>query len=354
MLLVVQVHQVLGLMHPFPMQMQPPVHPPVFQPMFQAGSRCTPKHIHPSMLPVNHAPHVVFIFGKMVLAPILFLMTALKLFQATTWTQPKRTWKMHLHERSGDVSHTSSHIDTASLARVVRDKDPIRMLLFFLPTHLPVEKVEVVTKASRVLATERRTPKTRMAIQATSLPGVHFFGTEVENLRSVSQAGSVVSSGSRKRTTVEDPEPATPNAPTKTVPRWSSGFFPHAGVSSTSLPERLIPGAPEPSSPPPAEPAPTEHTVLLGVRTDQPDQPSTSATVGAEPPTHLTGKAESRMSRDQQERVREQSIQGLQNVLLGIGSQSDQHVSAASNAAASANPTRHVLNLDASITRQTM
>ena len=193
-------------------------------------------------------------------------------------------------------------------------------------------------------------------VQATSLPGVHFFGTELENLRSVSQAGSVVSSGSRKRTTVEDPEPVTPNAPTKTAPRWSPGFFPHAGVSSTSLPEieRLIPSAPEPSSPPPAEPAPTEHTVLLGVRTDQPDQPSTSANVPTEPPTHVTGKAESRMSRDQQERVREQSIQGLQNVLLGIGSQADQHASAASNAAASANPTRHVLNLDASITRQTM
>lgn len=49
-------------------------------------------------------------------------------------------------------------------------------------------------------------------VQATSLPGVHFLGTELENLRSVSQAGSVVSSSSRQRTTVEDPEPVTPNA----------------------------------------------------------------------------------------------------------------------------------------------
>ena len=48
---------------------------------------------------------------------------------------------------------------------------------------------------------------------STSLPGVHFFGTEMENLRSVSQAGSVVSS-SRKRSSAEEFD-LTPNAPTK-------------------------------------------------------------------------------------------------------------------------------------------
>eukprot|EP00435_Cladocopium_sp_Y103_P066882 s366_g29.t1 len=132
----------------------------------------------------------------------------------------------------------------------------------------------------------------------TSLPGVHFLGAEMENLRSVSQAGSLVSSSqSRKRSSADEPEPVTPNAPTKAAPRWSPSFFPTASTQHDPVVEPLIANAPQPVAPPPTEPAPA--TILLGVRRDaetpldasEPDEakPSTampsSAHASAEPAT---------------------------------------------------------------------
>ena len=70
---------------------------------------------------------------------------------------------------------------------------------------------------------------------SASLPGVHFFGAELEQLRSISEAGSVVSAGSRKRAS-EPAEASTPNKPSRAVPKHSPSFFPAASVHA-SVPE---------------------------------------------------------------------------------------------------------------------
>ncbi|CAK9100705.1 unnamed protein product, partial [Durusdinium trenchii] len=170
--------------------------------------------------------------------------------------------------------------------------------------------------------------------QATALPGVHFFGTELENLRSVSEnAASVVSatSSSRKRTPAERPEPSTPSgAPSKTVPRWSPSFFPDASAvcSAASSPcqaevEPLLPDAPEPSSPPPQEPAPSRTFVLGAGSSTMPDPHVPEASPSVDPTSHQC--QEDACVSQEKERVRDQSIRGLHNVLLGLGRQAEDH-----------------------------
>ena len=183
--------------------------------------------------------------------------------------------------------------------------------------------------------------------QATSLPGVHFFGAELENLRSVSQAASVVSSThSRKRASADEPEPVTPNAPSRAAPKWSPSFFPTTDVRDNV--ETLITNAPQPSSPPPRDPAP--NSIHLGVRScsSSPIGDSASAAANASgsasdpiPATssgfgvhsaadasdgksvHSQAEASDvrsvRMSREEQQKLREQSVNGLQGVLFGLG-----------------------------------
>jgi len=113
-----------------------------------------------------------------------------------------------------------------------------------------------------------------------SLPGVHFFCTGMEQLRSISDAGSVVSASSRKRSS-EHAEATAPDNPSKAVPKFSPGFFQvhpalhlaiHQGLHPAKHPmlhpsvkhpvvfpspevERLIEGASDPQSPPPTRPS---------------------------------------------------------------------------------------------------
>ena len=187
--------------------------------------------------------------------------------------------------------------------------------------------------------------------QATSLPGVHFFGAELENLMSVSQAASVVSSThSRKRASADEPEPVTPNAPSRAAPKWSPSFFPTTDVRDNV--ETLITNAPQPSSPPPRDPAP--NSIHLGVRScsSSPIGDSASAAANASgsasdpiPATssgfgvhsaadasdgksvHSQAEASDvrsvRMSREEQQKLREQSVNGLQGVLFGLGTQNE-------------------------------
>eukprot|EP00435_Cladocopium_sp_Y103_P048882 s594_g14.t1 len=223
--------------------------------------------------------------------------------------------------------------------------------------------------------------------QSTSLPGVHFFGTEMENLRSVSQAGSVVSSQGRKRSSVEDPEPITPNAPSRAAPRFSPSFFPSATTTHDPSVEPLIANAPQPVVPPPTEPAPA--TILLGVRRDAEtalDEPedavvssspsasakcaSASQTAGvasvpnASVPNAFVGHSlasddcaiderSKRMSREEQQRLRDQNIAGLQDVLHGLDNRSEVGSAVGSQVS---NPNaatgRHVLNLESRLVSQ--
>ena len=192
--------------------------------------------------------------------------------------------------------------------------------------------------------------------QATALPGVHFFGTELENLRSVSEnAASVVSatSSSRKRTPAEHPEPSTPSgAPSKTVPRWSPSFFPDASAvcSAASSPcqaevESLLPDAPEPSSPPPQEPAPSRTFVLGAGSSTMPDPHVPEASPSVDPTSHQC--QEDACVSQEKERVRDQSIRGLHNVLLGLGRQAEDHDAFQYRTGASAQPHgRTVLSLE--------
>ena len=211
---------------------------------------------------------------------------------------------------------------------------------------------------------------------STSLPGVHFFGTEMENLRSVSQAGSAVSS--RKRSSAHEPD-ATPNAPTKSAARWSPSFFPTATTEVNPEVEPLIANASQPVGPPPTEPAPA--TILLGVRRDvetpldEPSEPARPSGVNAaasvsqasvpnasaahasvphgvsENVTASDATADdakfSRMSKQEQQRLRDQSIAGLQNVLQSLDNRSEVGSAVGSQVS---NPNmlsgRHVLNLE--------
>ena len=218
---------------------------------------------------------------------------------------------------------------------------------------------------------------------STSLPGVHFFGTEMENLRSVSQAGSAVSS--RKRSSADEPD-ATPNAPTKSAARWSPSFFPTATTEVNPEVEPLIANASQPVVPPPTEPAPA--TILLGVRRDvetpldepsEPARPSgvnaaasvsqasvrnasaahasvphgVSENVTASDATADDAKFSSRMSKQEQQRLRDQSIAGLQNVLQSLDNRSEVGSAVGSQVS---NPNmlsgRHVLNLENSLVSQ--
>eukprot|EP00435_Cladocopium_sp_Y103_P035043 s3195_g9.t1 len=206
--------------------------------------------------------------------------------------------------------------------------------------------------------------------------GVHFFGAELENLRSVSQAASVVPSSatSRKRATADDPAPATPNAPSKAAPKCSPSFFPTTHVHAEVEP--LIANAPQPSSPPPTDPAPD--TIRLGLRSCSSSPIGDSAraapraTAGASEaaPAATSGigvhnasdasdgrsvhsQAEAsearscRMSREQQQQLQEQSVNGLQNVLLGFGIEDElgPAVGLLNASAATAVSNRHVLSL---------
>lgn len=199
---------------------------------------------------------------------------------------------------------------------------------------------------------------------AAALPGVHFFGAEMENLRSVSQvgsqAGSVVSSGGSKRASADnDVETASAGIP---APDWSPGrpppsqqdFPTSSGVNPTEV-TPLVEGARMPAFPPPSE-MPSMPQYKQARRGQDPvsnDYDATyvnmsgaasaaasfvaSAVTGFAPTPHVTdrptgqptgssdpcgsamsdgGIAYRRSDRDEQRRIRDQNIAGLHNVLM--------------------------------------
>eukprot|EP00435_Cladocopium_sp_Y103_P042293 s661_g11.t1 len=195
-----------------------------------------------------------------------------------------------------------------------------------------------------------------------SLPGVHFFGAEMEQLRSISEVGSVVSPGSRKRAS-EPAEASTPDRPSRAVPKFSPGFFPPASVSASvpeasddsasPMVERLVEGTHEPQLPPPLHP-PRMTTIHLGVsgtasnasapRTSQDtplDEQSPTADDAAEKPA--------RMSRAEQAEIRQQSVQGLHSLMMGF----DQMTGRSDAAMNAADPRMHrqVLNLETQLAK---
>lgn len=134
------------------------------------------------------------------------------------------------------------------------------------------------------------------------MPGVAFFGAEFENLRSVSQAGSVVSSNPNRKRASSEPDAEeelaeTPRTSTCPAPSWSPGNPPgvreetdHAEVTP------LLEGARSPACPPPAEAAPSFPTSRGG-----------SDTSG--------GRRKMSRSEEQDHRARTQA--GLQSIMLG-------------------------------------
>lgn len=95
------------------------------------------------------------------------------------------------------------------------------------------------------LVTQRPTVWGSTAAGAASLPGVHFFGSEMENLRSVSQASSTSSRKRASQTSADEPSP----------PTWSPGNPPADSPSASGVNDPrvtpLIEGAAAPACPPP-------------------------------------------------------------------------------------------------------
>ena len=211
-----------------------------------------------------------------------------------------------------------------------------------------------------------------------SLPGVHFFGAEMEQLRSISDAGSVVSASSRKRSP-DHAEASTPDQPSSAMPKFSPGFFPKASVAASEHSpaaasghasdvasvheasgsfaspevEKLIEGASEPQSPPPAR-SPKMTSIRLGVSgstaADDAHMPKTSQDVPIDDPSPVSGFAGRpvRMSREEQQEVRQQSVQGLHQLMMGFEQVAGRH-DAVPNAAVSGVP-RQVLSLESQLT----
>jgi len=159
------------------------------------------------------------------------------------------------------------------------------------------------------------------------LPGVHFFGTEFENLRSVSEAASAQSSHGRKRISsepdVEPDDPAeTPRSSTAPPPpTWSPGRPPSqsacAGIASDVgvglNPKQftqaevtpLLEGAREPAFPPPSMSPPNfQHRKQDKTRPADPDDV-----------THDVSRR--RMSAEEQE-IRARNQTGLRNITTGL------------------------------------
>ena len=148
----------------------------------------------------------------------------------------------------------------------------------------------------------------------SSLPGVHFFETEMENLRSVSQAASTVSS-SRKRNTVDVVDETPRSSVRRSPPAWSPGsqadaeFTTPASHSPSAFDrsvEQLLPGSGEPSSPPPERPAPSFATSHATVNVDHHDAGCSSGAI-----------RENKMNDSRH--IRDQSVHGLHSILLGLG-----------------------------------
>lgn len=196
---------------------------------------------------------------------------------------------------------------------------------------------------------------------SASLPGVHFFGAELEQLRSISEAGSVVSAGSRKRAS-EPAEASTPNKPSRAVPKHSPSFFPAASVhasvpessdaSSSPNVERLAEGANDPQSPPPMHP-PKMTTIHLGVSGAASDAsaPRTSQDTPLDDQSPIADAADkpSRMSRAEQAEIRQQSVQGLHNLMMGFDQMTGRN-DAAMNAS-DPRVNRQVLNLETQLAK---
>ena len=159
------------------------------------------------------------------------------------------------------------------------------------------------------------------------LPGVHFFGTEFENLRSVSEAASAQSSHGRKRISsepdVEPDDPAeTPRSSTAPPPpTWSPGRPPAqsacAGIASDVgvglNPKQftqaevtpLLEGARVPAFPPPSMSPPNfQHGKQDKTRPADPDDV-----------THDVSRR--RMSAEEQE-IRARNQTGLRNIMMGL------------------------------------
>ena len=196
---------------------------------------------------------------------------------------------------------------------------------------------------------------------SASLPGVHFFGAELEQLRSISEAGSVVSAGSRKRAS-EPAEASTPDKPSRAVPKYSPGFFPAASVhtsvpessdaSSSPKVERLVEGANDPQSPPPMHP-PKMTTIHLGVSSAASDAsaPRTSqdTPLDDQSPIADTVDKPSRMSRAEQAEIRQQSVQGLHNLMMGFDQMTGRNDVAMN--ASDPRVNRQVLNLETQLAK---
>ena len=135
------------------------------------------------------------------------------------------------------------------------------------------------------------------------LPGVQFFtsgnfgvgssvSAEIDNLRSVSQASSVVSGGSdrRARTALGSPRPSSSGVNPDQPPTWSPGNKPVDGEEDDEV-TPLVSGAAAPSFPPPPQ---------------SPDVRS------------LVSNSGRKRDRDGDEAARQANADGLRSVLLGI------------------------------------
>lgn len=146
--------------------------------------------------------------------------------------------------------------------------------------------------------------------RSSSAPGVHFFETEMDNLRSVSQASS---SSSRKRVSVEPDEPAPPT--------WSPGNPPADAPASSGVNQRVTPlveGAPEPACPPPG------NVPRLPSKVARRGYESMSACAGfpfhrgvesVGSPSVVSQAQSAPTDRSEQNRIREQNISGLRSIM---------------------------------------
>eukprot|EP00435_Cladocopium_sp_Y103_P046747 s730_g13.t1 len=228
--------------------------------------------------------------------------------------------------------------------------------------------VNILARRYAPLEAENTTKSISEFLSFKRMPGVHFFGAEMEQLRSISEVGSVVSSaGSRKRAS----EPAgnmAPDQPSRAVPKFSPGFFPNAsGIASAheasvasahdasgasaneasvegSSPEveKLVAGARDPQSPPPSRP-PKMTSIRLGVSSSA-DVPTTSQDVPIDAVTPKSSSEKpSKMSREEQNAVRQQSVQGLHQLMMGVDQMAGRHDAIAG---AHMQMNRQVLNLE--------
>ena len=140
------------------------------------------------------------------------------------------------------------------------------------------------------------------------MPGVHFYGAELEQLRSVSQSGSVASSRKRVSSEPEVEEIAdSPVRSTAPAPTWSPGNPPGRADSDREV-TALITGMPAPAFPPPSNVAPPIGSSKQA-RTDRSARDESGSVVS---------RASGSMSRAEQQELRDRNSAGLTQMLLGM------------------------------------